>query len=134
MIPLSMMSKKRANISRLSLYAHRGSIIPDVASFGLDTYIGTFSNNNGEGINVLPSLVSASLAGIDKTNQFGRNWVLMSQDYFNKANGENLYLNNIGGHSGSDWWYDMMPNIYFYQLYDLYGPIGDAQNQFQPGS
>ena len=51
-------------------------------------------------------------------------------DYFNKANGELLYLNNIGGHSGNDWWYDMMPNIYFYQLYDLYGPIGDAENQF----
>lgn len=108
----------------------QGVNYPGRESFGLDTYIGTFSNENGEGINVLPSLVGATLAGIDKTNQFGRNWVLMSQDYFNKANGENLYLNNIGGHSGSDWWYDMMPNIYFYQLYDLYGPIGDAQNQF----
>lgn len=103
---------------------------PQRPTFGLDTYVGTFSNNNGEGINVLPSLVSASLAGIDKTNQFGRNWILMSQDYFNKANGENLYLNNIGGHSGSDWWYDMMPNVYFYQLYDLYGPVGDAPSQF----
>ena len=103
---------------------------PQRPTFGLDTYVGTFSNNNGEGINVLPSLVSASLAGIDKTTQFGRNWILMSQDYFNKSNGENLYLNNIGGHSGSDWWYDMMPNVYFYQLYDLYGPVGDAQSQF----
>ncbi len=103
---------------------------PGEASFGLDTYVGTFSNNNGEGINVLPSLVGATLAGIDKTNQFGRNWILMSQDYFNRANGENLYLNNIGGHSGSDWWYDMMPNVYFYQLYDLYGNVGEADNQF----
>ena len=103
---------------------------PERPSFGLDTYVGTNSNDNGEGINVLPSLVGATLAGIDKTNQYGRNWVLMSQDYFNKVNGENLYLNNIGGHSGGDWWYDMMPNIYFYQLYDLYGKIGDAENQF----
>ncbi len=108
----------------------QGVNYPGQASFGLDTYVGTFNSNNGEGINVLPSLVSATLAGIDKTNQFGRNWVMMSQDYFNKANGENLYLNNIGGHSGNDWWYDMMPNIYFYQLYDLYGNIGDAENQF----
>lgn len=107
-----------------------GTNYPQRATFGLDTYVGTYSNNNGEGINVLPSLVGASLAGIDKTNQYGRNWILMSQDYFNKSNGENLYLNNIGGHSGSDWWYDMMPNIYFYQLYDLYGPVGDAGNQF----
>ncbi len=103
---------------------------PQRPTFGLDTYVGTVNANNGEGINVLPSLVSASLNGVDKTNQFGRNWILMSQDYFNQANGENLYLNNIGGHSGSDWWYDMMPNIYFYQLYDLYGQIGDAGSQF----
>jgi hypothetical protein len=108
----------------------QGTNYPGRPSFGLDTYVGTFSNNNGEGINVLPSLVGASLVGIDKSNQFGRNWILMSQDYFNKGNGEFLYLNNIGGHSGSDWWYDMMPNIYFYQLYDLYGSVGDADEQF----
>jgi hypothetical protein len=108
----------------------QGTNYPSRPNFGLDTYVGTFSNNNGEAINVLPSLVSASLVGIDKTNQFGRNWILMSQDYFNKANGENIYLNNIGGHSGGDWWYDMMPNIFFYQLYDLYGKIGDAEYQF----
>ena len=108
-----------------------GTNYPERPTFGLDTYVGTFSNNNGEAINVLPSLVSATLVGIDKTDQFGRNWILMSQDYFSKANGENIYLNNIGGHSGSDWWYDMMPNIFFYQLYDLYGKIGDAEYQFE---
>jgi len=108
-----------------------GTNYPDRGSFGLDSYVGTFSNDNGEGINVLPSLVGASLVGIDKQNQFGEDWILMSQDYFNIGNGENLYLNNIGGHSGNDWWYDMMPNVYFYQLYDLYGKVGDAELQFQ---
>ncbi len=109
----------------------QGTNYPQNPTFGLDSYVGTNSDNSGEAINVLPSLVGASLASVDKTNQYGMNWILMSQDYFNKNNGENLYLNNIGGHSGSDWWYDMMPNIYFYQLYDLYGNIGDAQNQFK---
>ncbi len=103
---------------------------PGNNSFGLDSYVGTFSNNAGEAINVLPSLVGASLVGIDKSNQFGMNWILYSQDYFNRANGELIYLNNRGGSSGGDWWYDMMPNIYFLQLYDLYGNIGDAQYQF----
>lgn len=103
---------------------------PERSSFGLDTYVGTFSNNSGEAINVLPSLVGATLMGIDKTDQFGRNWILMSQDFFNKANGQNIYLNNYSANSGGDWWYDMMPNVYFYQLYDLYGKIGDAENQF----
>ena len=107
-----------------------GTNYPDRGSFGIDSYVGTFSPNNGEAINVLPSLVSASLVGIDKRDQFGQDWILMSQDYFNIANGEDLYLNNIGGHSGSDWWYDMLPNIYFYELYDLYGQVGDAESQY----
>jgi hypothetical protein len=102
----------------------------DRPSFGLHTYVGTFSPENGEAINILPSLVGATLVDIDKTNQFGQNWILMSQDFFNLTNQEFLYLNNFNGSSGHDWWYDMMPNIYFYQLYDLYGPIGDAENQF----
>ncbi|MEO6132124.1 MAG: laminin G, partial [Saprospiraceae bacterium] len=109
----------------------QGTNYPQNPSFGLDSYVGTNSNNNGEAVNVLPSLVGATLVGVDKTNQYGMNWVLMSQDYFNKNNGENLYLNNIGGHSGADWWYDMMPNVWFYQLYDLYGKKGDAENQFK---
>jgi len=109
----------------------QGLNYPENQSFGLDSYVGTISNNAGEAINVLPSLVGATLVGIDKSNQYGLNWILMSQDYFNKENGELIYLNNIGGHSGSDWWYDMMPNIYFYQLYDLYGDLGDAAFQFE---
>ncbi len=104
---------------------------PQNKSFGLHTYVGTTSPQNGEAINVLPSLVSASLAGIDKTNQYGQNWVLMSQDYFNKNNGELIYLNNPNTSSGNDWWYDMMPNVFFYQLYDLYPNVGgDAVFQF----
>ncbi len=103
---------------------------PQNPAFRLHTYVGTGSPNNGEGINILPSLVGASLAGIDKTNQFGRNWVLMSQDFFNKNNGENIYLNNPNTGSGNDWWYDLMPNVFFYQLYDLYPNVGDANYQF----
>lgn len=100
-------------------------------SFGLHSYVGTVNPNNGEAINILPSLVGATLCGIDKSDQDGMNWILMSQDYFNKQNGELIYLNNRSGGSGSDWWYDLMPNVYFYQLYDLYGDVGDAQFQFE---
>lgn len=104
---------------------------PQNQSFRQHTYVGTNSPLGNESINVLPSLVGASLVGIDKSNQFGKNWVLMSQDFFNKNNGENLYLNNPATTSGNDWWYDMMPNVYFYQLYDLYPNMGgDADYQF----
>ncbi len=104
---------------------------PERPVFGLHTYVGTNSPLGNEAINVLPSLVGATLSGADKSNQYGQNWVLMSQDFFNKNNGELIYLNNRNGSSGGDWWYDLMPNIYFYQLYDLYPNIGgDAAFQF----
>ncbi|HPI04836.1 MAG TPA: PKD domain-containing protein [Saprospiraceae bacterium] len=104
---------------------------PENPTFRMHTYVGTNSPQGNEAINVLPSLVSASLVGADKTNQYGRDWLLMSQDFFNKANGENLYLNNAGASSGGDWWYDLMPNVFFYQLYDLYPNMGgEADYQF----
>ncbi|MCF8245660.1 MAG: T9SS type A sorting domain-containing protein [Saprospiraceae bacterium] len=104
---------------------------PQNPAFGLHTYVGTNSPNGKEAINILPSLVGATLNGIDKSNQFGRNWVLMSQDFFNKNNGELIYGNNPGANSGNDWWYDMMPNIYAYQLFDLYPNLGgDEDFQF----
>ena len=104
---------------------------PQNKTIKLHTYVGTNSPSGSEAINVLPSLVGASLVGNDKSNQYGQNWLLMSQDFFNKANGENIYLNNAGSSSGSDWWYDLMPNIFFYQLYDLYPNVGnEANSQF----
>ncbi|MDO8368413.1 MAG: LamG-like jellyroll fold domain-containing protein [Saprospiraceae bacterium] len=112
----------------LSSLGPGGVNYPQNPTFRLHTYIGTNSPLGNEAINVLPSLVAASLVGADKTNQFGRNWLLMSQDFFNKANGENIYLNNAGASSGGDWWYDMMPNVFFYQLYDLYPNLGTEAN------
>ncbi|MBN8682853.1 MAG: hypothetical protein J0L99_09370 [Chitinophagales bacterium] len=105
---------------------------PQKPAFSMHTYVGTNSPNGNEGINVLPSLVGATLCGIDKRNQFGQNWLDMSQDFYNKNNGLNLYLNSKGGGTGSDWWYDMMPNVYFYQLCDLYPPApgSEASTQF----
>lgn len=104
---------------------------PQQPAFGLHTYVGTNSPNGNEAINVLPSLVGASLCGADKQNQYGRDWLQMSQDFFVAGNGQNLYLNNKGGGSGSDWWYDLMPNVYFYQLCDLYPPAPGSERERQ---
>lgn len=115
----------------LSSLGAAGVNYPENPIFRLHTYVGTNSPMGNEAINVLPSLVGASLVGVDKTNQFGRNWLLMSQDFFNRANGENIYLNNAGAGSGGDWWYDLMPNVFFYQLVDLYPDWGvEAETQF----
>ena len=102
---------------------------PQNKTIKLASYVG--SSSGSEAINIMPSLVGAGLVGIDKSNQFGQNWLLMSQDFFNKANGENIYLNNAGASSGSDGWYDVMPNVFFYQLLDLNPNVGgDVTFQF----
>jgi hypothetical protein len=106
-----------------------GNNYPERATFGLHTYVGTNNPEGKEAINILPSLVGATLVDIDKSNQNGNNWILMAQDFFNKKNNQNLYLNGTSSKSGNDWWYDMMPNIYFYQLYELYPNMGGEANE-----
>ena len=87
----------------------------------LDSYVGAASHSNqAEGINIMPAIVGASLTGIDKSNQNGTNWVAKTKDFFNLKNGQNVYLNDYSTTSGDDWWYDVMPNVYFYQLRYLY--------------
>jgi len=99
---------------------------PSHNRFGLHTAVG---NQGAEAINILPAVVSASLVGIDKSDQNGQNWVLMCEEFFNRRESENIYLNNFTGNSGGDWWYDTMPNIYFYMLYSIYGSVGDFDYQ-----
>lgn len=98
----------------------------------MDTYVGGDNHLNvAEAINILPAIVGASLVGIDKSNQNGYNWVAMAKDFFNALNGQDVYLNNYSATSGSDWWYDVMPNIYFYQMRSLYpGAAPEFSEQF----
>ena len=93
---------------------------PGERTFGLHTVVGTTVPDNSEAINVLPSVIGATLAGIDKTAQNGENFVRMCREFFNTTPGERVYLNNPRARSGSDWWYDTMPNVFFYQLAWLY--------------
>ncbi|MGC4021752.1 MAG: hypothetical protein QM734_07320 [Cyclobacteriaceae bacterium] len=103
---------------------------PSLQPILLDSYVGSASSGSqAEAINIIPAVVGASLLGVDKTNQFGNNWVLKTKDFFNKANGQNVYLNGSAIPSGSDWWYDLMPNVFFYQLYSLYPNTQDYSSQ-----
>src|SRR5512145_2140854 len=53
----------------------------------LDSYVGSGDHlNQAEAINLIPSIIGATLTGIDKSNQNGTNWVAMTKDFFNKAN------------------------------------------------
>lgn len=103
---------------------------PEHDRFGLHTIVGQPEEKVAEAINVIPAVISASLIGIDKSNQNGYNWVLMCEEFFNNRKAENVYLNNFVGSSGSDWWYETMPNIFFYQLKYLYPQEGHFEYQF----
>jgi len=104
---------------------------PDNTPLFMDSYVGSAGHlNHAEAINILPAIIGASLAGVDKSSQGGMNWVAMAKDFFNLKNGQDVYLNNYFATSGSDWWYDLMPNVYFYQLRSMYpdaAPEFDSQ-------
>ncbi len=99
-------------------------------TFGMHSYVGDSRSGFGEGINCLPAVVGATLSGVDKSNQNGNNWALMCEEWFNRQNGENVYLNDPSASTGDDWWYETMPNVFFYQLYSLYPNAGNFGSQF----
>ncbi|MCK5076336.1 MAG: laminin G, partial [Calditrichia bacterium] len=103
---------------------------PEHPSFGLETYVGTIFLHAGEAINIIPAVIGASLVGVNKSEQNGQNWALMCEEFFNRRPEENIYLNRFVSCSGNDWWYDTMPNIFFYQLNYLYPNTGDFSWQF----
>ncbi|MBI1932804.1 MAG: T9SS type A sorting domain-containing protein [Ignavibacteriales bacterium] len=104
---------------------------PNDISFGLHTVVGTTVPNSGEAINVLPAVIGASLVDVDKSNQNGYNWVKMCKEYFNNRPAQNVYKNHPVDDTYDDWWYETMPNVFFYQLYDLYPNTIDFDMQLK---
>ncbi|MFA6457482.1 MAG: LamG-like jellyroll fold domain-containing protein, partial [Bacteroidota bacterium] len=98
-------------------------------SFRLKSYVGS-PGAGGEGINCLPAIVGAELAGINKRNQQGKDWAAMCKEWFNTLPAEKVYLNSPRGSSGDDWWYETMPNVFFYQLFDLNPDVPEFQMQY----
>lgn len=103
-----------------SISKEQGVNFSEIEHIKMSTFVGHPDRNGAEAINVMPAVVGASLVGVDKTNHLGTNWVTKLKDFFNKKNGQNVYLNNYSANTGGDWWYEVMPNVYFYQLYSLY--------------
>lgn len=124
------------DFTRTGTYLPVGRVITNTVnypahnSFGLHSYVGTNSTNGREAINCLPAVVGATLAGIDKSNQNGLNYALMAEEWFNRRPSQNVYKNAPVDDSGDDFWYETMPNVFFYQLNYLYPNIGDYNYQF----
>ena len=103
----------------------------DFPGFGLPAYVGMpgeVRDDQHEGICCMGAVIGASLVGIDKQSQDGRDYVRMCEKYFNRDRGLDLYLNNCRGGTGS-FWYDTYPSILFAQLFSLYPntPVMETQ-------
>jgi hypothetical protein len=102
-------------------------------TFGLYTATGDVRNGpkinhgeNHEALGALGSILGATIAGIDKSNQDGRDYVAMTRNYFNSDNGWNIIMNftnkgaHVGGGYGNDYWYDVYNNVLFYAVANYY--------------
>ncbi|HEY9165510.1 MAG TPA: LamG-like jellyroll fold domain-containing protein [Candidatus Kryptonia bacterium] len=104
---------------------------PGQARFGLYTVVGpTASTGTDEAINCIPAVIGASLAGADKSSQFGYDWSQMCEEWFNKSNGQNIYKNGYDDQTNDDFWYETMPNVFFYELNYLYPHLQNFDSQF----
>jgi hypothetical protein len=102
-------------------------------TFGLYTAMGDVREgpqvNNGqnhEALGAQGAILGATLVGIDKSRQDGRNYVGMLRNFFNRDSGWNIVQNftnksaHIGGGYGNDFWYDVFNNVLFYAVGNYY--------------
>lgn len=92
-------------------------------TFGLPSYVDKMRHggNHYESLPTIGSLISASLLGIDKSNENGEDYVTMTRQFFNKKNGNNLILNGLDRKRvGESFWYEIWPAMAYSMLVDLY--------------
>ncbi len=106
----------------------------DQETFGIYTAMGDLrqgpEHNDGifhESLASIGSVFGASLVGIDKSDQHGKNYVSMLKNYYNSDTEWNIVMNNtspevalLGGGYARDWWYDVYPNVLFYGVASFY--------------
>jgi hypothetical protein len=91
--------------------------------FGFPSYVGhdgMTAPGEHEAICTIAAVVGATLAGVDKSDQDGHDFVSMLLGYFNTAYEENVFLNKTDTTSGNTFWYELYPNLLAWQLYGLY--------------
>jgi hypothetical protein len=101
----------------------------DGKQFTLPSYVG--ARGGGEGICTISSVVGATLAGIDKSNQPGRNWAAMCREWYNPDPAIGVVLNGPGSQGGGSFWYDILPGILFSQLTAQYPTVDGLESIFR---
>jgi hypothetical protein len=82
----------------------------------MPAYVG---NKDGtESINYLAAIVSGSLVGMDMRTYLGHDWVATGTNFYSPSDG--IFLDRQKGESGGSFWYDVLPNVLFCQLTELY--------------
>jgi len=95
-------------------------------SFMIPSYVGASGGN--EALTQISAVLGASLVGVDKSNQNGHNWVLMTIQYFNARNRMGIINNNVNSTGGS-FWYNVWPGMLFFMLADQYPEVAHVQNE-----
>ena len=116
-------------------FEQRGDHLPLVAwiekqheMVSFPSYVG--GPKDPEAVNYLAAVISGSLVGLDMRKLRGFDWVTLGTNFFNAEEG--VYVNRPRGGTGGSFWYDIFPNVLFYQLNDLYP--GDAAREDQARS
>jgi len=113
-------------------FAQRGEHLPLVGwldegrtMVSFPSYVG--GSKDPEAVNYLAAVVSGSLIGLDMRNYRGHDWLTLGTNFFNAEEG--VYVNRPRGGTGGSFWYDVFPNVLFYQLNGLYpgNPARDEQ-------
>lgn len=108
--------------------------VNEIDGFGLVSYVGDSRqgpvSNQHEAITSLAAVLGATVAGIDKSNDRGTDWVAMLPLHFHQKDGIGLYLNQAGTR-GDSFWYDLLPSLLFYQVYGHYPETKGFRRQFE---
>ncbi|MEP6615299.1 MAG: hypothetical protein ABJA57_01910 [Ginsengibacter sp.] len=91
-------------------------------TFKMPAYVGiNLQDGAEEAVANMQAVLGASLAGIDKSNQNGMDYVTQIQVYKNR---ENVITNNPNQLSaGLEFWYALLPTVEFGALTDLYAKV-----------
>lgn len=102
-------------------------------TFGLYTVVGDIRQGKDvnqtahEAINTMAAVLSGGLVGIDKTSQDGYNYLKMLQNYCGIVSEWEIMLNNTSSYA-QDWWYNILPNILYYGVCDLFPNVEGAED------
>lgn len=94
-------------------------------AFGIVSYVGQTRNRRAshvyESLPVMGSIIGATLAGIDKSDQQGVDYVSMIRQFYTRRSGLNLIQNSPHRtRTGETFWYEIFPGMAFSMICDLY--------------